>query len=601
MEKRKEILKDIFAIAFIALLSSLPLVLGGIDGMIHQDLQFHLSRIEGIKEGLKGGQFPVMMQSVWMHGKGYPVSIFYGDALLYFPALLRLTGVGVTAAYKIFVFAINILTALSAVVCFKKITGSAAASYIGALIYVTASYRMMDIYVRAAVGEYSAFIFFPVIALAMVNILKKDKEERKLGRDDLLLALGMTGLIESHLLSTVMTVFLLAVVCVLFAKRTFRVNSLLTIGLAVVETIVLNLYFFVPFLDYYINEPVYAGKGGDHTQALEIRSSGAYVSQFFDFFGHIFGQNIEDASLRMQLTPGLAALIALAVCFVVVVVFRRKYKYFALGFMAVLTLVMSTNLFPWNSLEGYTHLFKILARVQFPWRYLAAAVFFVSLLTAMLIADFTDTAGAADGADASGDSGNVGKKKYVIPAIMLVTAVVCIVMTTVFTTRYKEGYRRVDFKNYDEVDSGYMGACEYLKEGTELIISDYVPENPQIEAYEVKKLKDSKIVMYVSNPGEESFVEVPKLNYKGYRARDEHKNRLTIRNGYLNLINVVVPAGFEGEIEVYFKQPAYWVAATVISALAWVWLIYLSFSYSAKKRTLRKDSIPRNSCVSGKK
>ena len=588
MDKRKETLKDIFAIAFIALLSSIPLLLGGIDGMIHQDLQFHLSRIEGIKEGLRGGQFPVMMQSVWMHGKGYPVSIFYGDALLYFPALLRLLGVGVVTSYKIFVFVINILTALSAVVCFKKITKSAGASYIGALIYVTASYRMMDIYVRAAVGEYSAFIFFPIIALAMVNILTKDKDDKRIGRDDLLLALGMTGLIESHLLSTVMTVFLLAVVCVLFAKRTFRLRSLLTIGLAVVETIVLNLYFFVPFLDYYMNEPVYAGKGGDHTQALEIRSSGAYVSQFFDFFGHIFGQNIEDASLRMQLTPGPAALIALVACFIVVIVFRRKYKYFALGFMAALTLVMSTNLFPWNSLEGYTHLFKILARVQFPWRYLAAAVFFISLVTAMLIADLSsDTAGSESG-EAVKTPGAAGKK-YLVPAVMLVTAVICIVMTIVFTSRYKEGYRRVDFKDYGEVDSGYMGACEYLKEGTELIVSDYVPENPQLEAYEVKELKDSKIVMYVSNPGEESFVEVPKLNYKGYRARNEQKDPMEIQNGYLNLINVVVPSGFEGEITVYFKQPVYWVIASIVSLLAWVWLIYLSF--------YRNRS--RNRCVSG--
>ena len=70
MDKKRQSLCDLFAIIFIGLLASLPLVFKGIDGMIYQDLQFHLSRIEGVKEGLLSGQFPVMMQSVWMSGKG---------------------------------------------------------------------------------------------------------------------------------------------------------------------------------------------------------------------------------------------------------------------------------------------------------------------------------------------------------------------------------------------------------------------------------------------------------------------------------------------------------------------------------------------------
>ena len=551
MKFKKKFLTECLLIAAAGLISSLPLIFAGIDGTVYQDLLFHLSRIEGIKEGVLSGQFPVMMESVWMEGKGYPVSIFYGDILLYIPALLRIVGVPVVLTYKIFVLLINLLTAFSACFCFKRIFKYDISAYLGMFLYVLASYRLMDIFVRAAVGEYAAFIFFPVIALGAKKILFEDTGSRDYYKNSLILTLGMTGLIETHVLSTVMTVFLLALTFILFAKATFRKKTLLCILKAVGESVIVNLYFFVPFIDYYINEPVYAGKGGDHTQALQIRSAGAYIRQFFDFFGHIFGRNVEDINMRMQLTVGLALTLALFACLVLFLVKYRNYKIFVLGAMSFLCLLMSTDMFPWNSLEGYTHLFKVLSKVQFPWRYLAASIAFITLLTGAMADRVLD------------DHEKISETLVKIASFILV--IVSVFTTAVFSVRYKADYFMVDFKTYDEVDSGYMGACEYLKEGTELTVTEYVPENTQLEAYELRSVKDSKVTVYVANPGDASFVEIPKLNYKGYRAFDEDKNPLSIENGYLNLINVVVPKGYEGNITVKFVQPLSWRISQLIS------------------------------------
>lgn len=583
MKNKKVFFTELGVVLLAGFIASIPLLFKGIDGTIYQDLQFHLSRTEGIKEGLKAGEFPTMMQSVWMNGKGYPVSIFYGDLLLYFPALLRLIGIPVVAAYKIFVWCTNFLTAFVALVCFKRITlkmgfgagsasnsgndltdfkdkavrGSCISAYVATFLYVTASYRLMDVYVRAAVGEYLSFIFFPIVALAMVNILDGDIEDKRYVWNSLLLAAGMTGLLETHLLSTVMTAFLLAIVCVLCFKRTFRKRTIICILAAVGETLLVNLYFLVPFADYYINEPVYAGKGGDHTSAMQIRSSGAYISQFGDFFGHIFGRNVEDVKLRMQLTVGLALTLSLIACFVLFVVKYRKYKVFVLGAMSVLTLFMATNLFPWNSLEGYTRLFKLLSKVQFPWRYLAAAVFFISVLTAIILSGlYRDK-----------------EKLGIIAASVLVLAALS--TTVSFASNYKKDYYRVDYKTYDEIDSGYMGACEYLKPGTELIITEYVPENSHLDSYSVVANRDNSVTVNVVNKGEASVVQVPKLNYKGYVARDSEGKRLAVSNGYLNLINVEVPAGYSGNITVAFKQPALWRIAEIISLLGVIGLIVI--------------------------
>lgn len=549
-------------------MASMPLLLKGVDGASYQDLAFHLSRIEGIREGLLAGKFPVMMQSVWMDGKGYPVSIFYGDALLYFPAILRILGVPVIAAYKVYVLVMNLLTALVAYLCFKDMYKNPEGAFLASLLYVTASYRMVDIYVRGAAGEYGAFLFFPLVAMAMRRILKEDTGNLKdYYKNSLWLALAMTGLIETHLLSTVMTVFLLVILCLLYAKRTFRPRTLACIGMAVGETLLLNLYYFVPFLDYYRTEPIYGGKGGDSSTALQIRQYGASVKQLFSFFSKPFGVNSYDAADRMQLTVGLPLMLVLFGALVYFVWRDRKYETLVVGIMACLSLLMSTNLFPWNTLEGKTHLFRFLAKVQFPWRYLAPAVLFLSILTAMLYAR------------------GARKKKTALmfEAAALVLTLAASVMTVVFTSAYQDGYTCVDYEDYSEVDSGYMGACEYLKNNTTLKDLSYVPENADFTVCQIMEEKDNSVTYYVENKDSQANLEVLKLNYKGYTARNAEGEKMTTYDGFNDLLTVVVPANYKGEIKISFEQPALWIAAEIISLLSLATLLYWLWAQRKQK------------------
>ena len=557
--------KTFLWVIFLGLISSVPLIFSGIDGAGYQDLQFHLSRIEGIKEGLLAGKFPVMMESNWIHGKGYPVAIFYGDFLLYFPAILRIFGVPVILTYKIFVFAINVITGLVSYYCFEKIFENRTIAGETALLYVTAGYRLMDIYVRAAVGEYCAFIFFPILALAMVKMYREDCKKKEYLRNSLILCLGMSGLLETHLLSTVMAVFLLVIVGLFFFKKTFRPRTLLCIGLAVVETLIVNLYYLVPFLDYYMNVPVYAGKGGDHSQAMQIRESGAYVSQLWDFFGHIFGSNVPDKQYRMQLTLGIPLTLAILVCLVLFVLKIRKYRVFVVGCMSALCIWMSTNLFPWNTLEGRTHLFKLLANVQFPWRYLAPAAFFGAVLFGFVFSELH-----------SEKEMSKMFKNVEFASLLLLS----LVSVMIFTSAYKKDYQMVNFKTYSEVDSGYVGACEYLKDPTGLEAFEYVPSNDSVEKFEKVESKDNTLTVFVKNPGESTTIEVEKFNYKGYKAKDQNGNFLEVSDGYMNILLVNVPAKYEGNITVYFECPLIWKISFAVSLLSVICICV----YSWKKK-----------------
>ena len=62
------------------------------------DLTYHLQRIEGVKDGILGGQFPVRLEPRWVYDHGYANAIFYCNTFLYFPALLRLLGFTVSAS-----------------------------------------------------------------------------------------------------------------------------------------------------------------------------------------------------------------------------------------------------------------------------------------------------------------------------------------------------------------------------------------------------------------------------------------------------------------------------------------------------------------------
>ena len=161
--------KAILAIFTIALLSSLPLF-GAQFFVGSDDLAFHLVRIEGLAAALATGQFPARLYPIFNQNFGYPLGIFYGDLLLYFPAMLRIFGTPPLLSYQANIAAINILTASLAYLSFWGIFRRHRVAFLLAAFYCLANYRLMNLYFRAALGEYTAMAFLPWIAFALWRI-----------------------------------------------------------------------------------------------------------------------------------------------------------------------------------------------------------------------------------------------------------------------------------------------------------------------------------------------------------------------------------------------------------------------------------------------
>ncbi len=145
------------------------------------DMVFHLNRIEGLKDGLLSGMFPVRVQPTWNNGWGYAVSVMYGDLTLWLPALMRMAGFTLQTTWKTFLITVNLLTAVISYYSFYKIGRDKYAALAASLLYCTGMYRLACIYVRAAVGEFTVMMFLPLVVLGFWYAFDGEEMEERYG------------------------------------------------------------------------------------------------------------------------------------------------------------------------------------------------------------------------------------------------------------------------------------------------------------------------------------------------------------------------------------------------------------------------------------
>lgn len=553
----------LLSLSGIAVLASLPLLLNGIHA--GHDLDFHLLRIEALSREIRYGNIPVRLSSIYMDGYGYPVSVFYGDLLLYFPAALRLAGFSAVTSYKIYVLCINLATALISFVCFFKIFKNRRIACLCALTYACAAYRLVNIYVRAAVGEYSAMLFLPVIALGFYRIYTETDSLKHSSKNAFLLAAGMTGLIGTHMLSTEMTVILLFLFCGALFKKTFRKNVLLAWILAVLETLLLNLYYFIPFLDYYINVPVKVTASGRTT--YQIQSTGARIQEYFLFFKNIFGSGTAyEIEKRMLLTPGAVLMTALFAAIVLWLSGRSTKKLRLLTCFSALVLYFASNLFPWDFLAEHFKWANFLSQIQFPWRYLSIAVLLLTLLLGVVLYRLPLQ--------------NIRVKKSATCAILLIN----VISTCAFLFSYCTQSELVTYSDTD-LNTWSIGEGEYLRAGTDkgALTGEIASENMQSAVLISRTGSQMELFCETITGGS---VEVPMFHYKGFRVWDESGTEYAVTDGVNHVIRFELPAQFSGTVTIAFVEPWYWRAAELISLLTALCLCAFHFIQLIQKRPL---------------
>ena len=532
-----------YRIAYLMMLIgiSLPLFVPGIEGHFGQDLGFHLNRIEGLFLELKNGHFPVYMESYWMNGYGYANAIYYGDLFLYFPALLRMLGVPIVAAYKLYLLVINVCTILICKYCFQRIFKEETIALFVTVAYCSSTYRMVNLFIRAAVGEYTAMMFLPFIGYCLYEIYEMNSliiEEWKL---IFCFAFSMAGILYSHLLTFEITTVCIFVLAIIFIKKTLTKRVLgIYIKSAAICT-ALSLSFLVPFLDYYINEYMYINCSVEHARL--IQDSGLYWWEFFEFFRMPFA-NVEGSGItRLLAIPGMLLMLVLFMACLRII--QRKSSKVEIGLLigSGCILFLTSRYFPWNYLSENTFVGTILASVQFPWRYLSIGILFLCFLYGVILVQENE------------------KKRKIIYAL---SVCIFLVMTFVFMGFYVKYGEMKYFDRTESLDSYDMGFIEYLPYETirEAFTNQISVDGDGEAGFTDRTGTDATLFVKTNSAAD---IELPVVFYRGYKARFSNGKEIPLGESENHLIVLHINEACEDSIVLRFEPPTSWRIAMWIS------------------------------------
>lgn len=565
------------------------------------DLHFHLSRIEGIASGLASGQFPVKIYPSLLQGQGYANGVFYGDILLYIPAILRLIGFSLQSSYRIYVALVNLATILTSYYCFAKMFGSRLTGFLGSALYSLNLYRYMCIYNRAAVGEYSAMIFLPLIFYSLWAIFTQPAEHPSYKKLWVPGVIGYSGLIQTHILTCGMAAIFTILACLICIRKVFRRETFLVLSKIVLYTALANLWFLVPFADYTLTGSFrIATAGHDIWNTL---ANSAEPLQVFDPFVRATGgsallwdgiQNDACLSVGIALLLGslLLPLLWLEPGFQTDP--QNRIGKVSLGF-GVLALAMATTLFPWYTIGSiFLPIEKFISTMQFTWRFLSLAGLFLAI------------------ACAAGLHLLRLRNQKLFPSAALVIGFLAVLGTGYFyhdlyANKYSDVY-------YDFADvMSHTDHTPFQKQLVQLSGSEYLPAECDLDEVWLLNHPDYdsdavSLTNYVQSALRADFsaknhsadsqkITVPFLAYKGYQATLSGQE-VPVFCSSKGQVQLEIPAGFSGSVTVRFVEPIYWRAAEAVSLICILLWISVQFVSHSRIKSKKNRSIISEVCAS---
>ncbi len=588
IENRNRLVLLFFMLTGIVLLASYPaltkVTLAG------NDMEFHMARIESLKDGLLDGQFPVRISPDFYSGYGYANSVFYGEILLFIPALLRMAGFSLSWVYHFYIICINALTVFGGFWAFRKILKKDGFALVATVLYAMAPYRLNNLYVRSAVGEYTAMAFLPLVLCGMYLIYTEEDSSKAFRRSWIPLTVGLSGIIQSHTLSVEMAGVMILLTCLILIPLTIRKKRFFVLLKSAVLTVLLNIWFILPILDYAKNMDIrFIATSGQKM----IQTTGAYFVQLFNQFP-IYATSSPDAGAGFRddfpISLGPAMMFGLLLCLAAVFLKRKsqaeeeekmqkknalKERLTAsiLVFLGILSTWMATIYFPWDSLcSKGKFAATLVSSIQFSWRFLSIASLFAAVATGFgLLILQREKKEVANG----------------IAAVLCGLSVIgglWIIQTNLQNATLHE-YTDLDSLQFGTTTAAMGGEFVLSKARHEIVTEVLVPEEGN--KAEVLKWKKSgtHISLDVQSGGEGGYVDLPLLNYKGYVASGDGG----INTGYLSegdaaRIRLNLPAGYAGHVEVFFRSPWYWRAAEIVSLLTLLGIIFITVFFERRRQ-----------------
>lgn len=560
-----------------ALLISLPLCTDYIRGSA--DIAYHLNRIEGIRAALLTGQFPVRVHSNALDGFGYGSALFYPELFLYFPAILRILGVSSVTAFKLCTASMNLIAAWSMYLAASQMFRNKEAGILASLLYVTAVFRLGMGYYVGLYGCYMAMSFLPVFCLGVYEIVAGDPSKWGYA------AAGFTLVLQSHILSAVISCILAVAACGIYWRSFFRKVRIGAAVKAAGLALLLNLWFILPLL-YMMREPIDLAKLQDPFSEFTVP-----LAQLFKGWMNIGFQTMQEGvplDNAVPVTWGAALLMANLALLLPVVWMGVKNpfsrgaewrKAARLGIWGLVMVFLMSRLMPWKVFDKVPVVNAVTSFMQYPWRLFPFALLFFCM------------SGAAGLWLLVRQNGQWRRTAY---SLVLLTAF----LTAAYYLDGNNG-EAVLIRQTELVDSGNIAHGEYLYEGTEIgRLSEWAGKitvqkredgsecNVSISDYE--KTGGSLSFYYVMTEPEAAYVELPLLYYPGYTTWINGQ-KTGLERGEQNVLRLWLSPGTEGRVTARYTGLRSWNAATWISLVTFMAVIaYYGAKYWKKYRSFIK-------------
>ena len=534
---------------------TVPYVLEG------HDVRFHMLRLAGLADGLTGGDFPVRIQGVFGNGYGAAVGVTYPDIFMYPFAALYVLGLPLYMSFKLYIFAVNAATVLISYYSFTRMSCNKNIAMLATILYSCSMWRLIDLFTRQALGEYTAMAFLPLVALGIYEIYCTDDGGNSL-------FLGLSGIVLSHPLSFLMTAEFVFLFCLIKAKETFSKRVFLLLLKQGLLTVMLCAWAIVPMLDYYLFENL-----GVSEANRNIQRDGVYLGQLFSFDYEINGYSeIYTAAKDMPLTIGVGLMIVVLVSIAVIVLGKNVRRGFVIiTILDVLAIFMSTAYFPYPWLmEHLNGLYHVTSVIQFPWRYLTVATV-LSCILAMYLFENESSENFFD---------KRAGYNVALCTVMAVTVFQSLSYVTGFinqTTEKMACFSESSIDSLIEVDVHVLAKADRneMRDG-----SIHVSDEDSLKA-EIIDRNGTRFMLYISNVSSgDEYIDLPIMGFSGYAVNDD---QISVSRGDNQRLRLNIPAGYNGAVNVYFREPVLWRVCEIISLGTLLWLI------CRRRKRIKKD------------
>ena len=348
--------KKMWPISLIILSSLLVMVPFLHAGVLHSgvDMSFHLNRIYELSENLKHGSLFPYIYTYSLNQVGMPIGMVYGSLPLYPMAICLALFKNPILAVYIGIWCLLVVAMLfSYWIGLKYWNSNQKKALLFSFMYVISAYMFNFFFRTFDLGQAASLAFLPLIAYGSYSIFFKSQPEWYL------LSLGMTCVIYTHILSTLMfsvLVLFIVILGLLFADH--KLKRLLLLAYAAALTLVMTSFYWTTLLQTFAHNRLTV------TKSSSIASAGQGVGDFLI------------KMLNSNSTLALGIILFVAVIFGLFSWKRLSIRTKIIGIMGIIFCLITTNEFNfiWHFLNKTP-----LTALQWPGRFFCIGFFLLSV------------------------------------------------------------------------------------------------------------------------------------------------------------------------------------------------------------------------------